>query len=52
MVLVKSKFKRSEDSNLYGLEFSELGQRVEQAIDQYVLKLQQDEIRRSRNVLQ
>lgn len=52
MVLVRSKFKRTENANLYGLEFSELGQRVEQAIDQYVLKLQQDEIRRSRNVLQ
>ena len=48
-VTVKSVLNKKPDVAMYGLEFVELGQRVGHAIDMYVLRLQQDQIRRSRN---
>lgn len=48
-VTVKSILNKKPDVGMYGLEFAELGQRVSHAIDMYVLRLQQDQIRRSRS---
>lgn len=50
-VAVKSRLNKKSDVAMYGLEFVELNQRVAHAIDMYVLKLQQDQIRKSRNSL-
>ncbi len=50
-VVVKSRLDKKADAAMYGLEFVELGQRVSHAIDMYVLKLQQDQIRKRRNSL-
>lgn len=50
-VTVKSRLDKKTDAAMYGLEFVEPSQRVAHAIDMYVLKLQQDQIRKSRQSL-